>query len=297
MIKIITLAAASFLLISCQTEQLYLSQNFTEPGSFTSQAEGPAVDKEGNLYAVSFEYKETVGKVSPCGNASIFIKMPKGSTANGIRFSSKEEMFLADYSGHNVLKSDAQGNVSVFAHNPAMNQPNDLAIMDNDILFASDPNWSKGNGQLWRITPDGKTTCLEKNMGTTNGIEVSPDQKKLYVNESKQLNLWVYDLSKSGEVSNKRLLYKFKDGGLDGMRCDAEGNVYVTRWGSGLVAVISPDGKLLRNIKTKGKRPTNIAFGGPDGKTAYVTSADKGNIETFRVDIPGRSWAMRNRKK
>jgi len=41
--------------------------------------------------------------------------------------------------------------------------------------------------------------------------------------------------------------------------------------------------------------PTNITFGGPDGKTAFVTVADKGNIETFRVEIPGRSWGMRNK--
>lgn len=295
MIKISLLALLPFYLISCQTEQLYRSKNFTAPGTFTAEAEGPAVDKEGSLYAVSFSYKETVGKVSPDGAASIFIKMPKGSTANGIRFSSKEEMFLADYTGHNVLKSDAKGNVSVFAHNSSMNQPNDLAIMDNDILFASDPNWAAGSGQLWRISPEGKTTCLEKNMGTTNGIEVSPDQKKLYVNESKQLNLWVYDLSEEGDICNKKLLYKFKDGGLDGMRCDAEGNIYVTRWGSGLVAVISPEGKLLRTVKLNGMKPTNIAFGGPDGRTAYVTLADKGNIETFRVENPGRSWQMRNK--
>ena len=295
MIKLSILSFFSLLLFSCQTEQLYKSENFTEPGSFTAQAEGPAVDKEGNLYAVSYSYKETIGKVTPCGKASIFIKMPKGSTANGIRFSSKEEMFLADYTGHNVLKSDAQGNVSVFAYNASMNQPNDLAIMDNNTLFASDPNWAKGTGQLWRISSNGKTTCLEKNMGTTNGVEVSPDQKKLYVNESKQLNLWVYDLSEDGNISNKTLLYKFKDGGLDGMRCDALGNIYVTRHGNGIIAVISPQGKLLRTIKLNGTQPTNIAFGGPDGRTEYVTLADKGNIETFRVETPGRSWQMRNK--
>ena len=295
MIKLSIFALFSLILCSCQTEQLYKSKNFTEPGSFTGEAEGPAVDKEGNLYAVSYSYKETIGKVSPCGNASIFIKMPKGSTANGIRFSSNEEMFLADYTGHNVLKSDAKGNVSVFAHNSSMNQPNDLAIMNNNTLFASDPNWAKGTGQLWRISSNGNTTCLEQNMGTTNGVEVSPDQKKLYVNESKQLNLWVYDLSEDGNISNKKLLYKFKDGGLDGMRCDALGNIYVTRWGSGIVVVISPQGKLLRTIKLNGMKPTNIAFGGPDGRTAYVTLADKGNIETFRVDAPGRSWVMRNK--
>jgi sugar lactone lactonase YvrE len=176
-----------------------------------------------------------------------------------------------------------------------MNQPNDLAVMNNGILFASDPNWQEGTGNLWRISTDGKITLLESDMGTTNGVEVSSDQKKLYVNESKQLNLWVYDLDSEGNISNKKLLYKFKDGGLDGMRCDAEGNLYVTRWGSGVVVKISPEGKLLETVKLQGMKPTNIAFGGEDGKTAYVTLADRGNIETFRVNTPGRAWNERNK--
>jgi len=278
-----------FALMGCQSEPLFVSRNFTELGSFTAEAEGPAVDKEGNLYAVSFHYKETIGRITPEGKGSIFIEMPKGSTANGIRFSSKEEMFIADYTGHNILKADIDGKVTVFAHEPKMNQPNDLAIMGSDTLFASDPNWSEGTGKLWRISTSGVVTLLEENMGTTNGIEVSPDQKRLYVNESKQLNLWVYDIDAEENISNKRLLYKFPDGGLDGMRCDMRGNLYITRHSKGTVEVISPEGTLLKTIKLKGMKPTNIAFGGVDGRTCYVTIADNGNIETFIGDTPGRS--------
>lgn len=282
-------------LSSCQATKLYQSRAFTEEGKFTAEVEGPAVDQNGNLYAVSFNKKETIGRVTPDGVSSLFVNMPKGSTANGIRFSSREEMFVADYTGHKILKITPQRKVSVFAHEPKMNQPNDLAIMDNDILFASDPNWNKGTGQLWRITTDGKTELLEKNMGTTNGIEVSPDQTRLYVNESKQIRVWMYDLNSKGEVSNKRLLYQFSDGGLDGMRSDIMGNLYITRWGNGEVVKMSPEGKILKTIQLIGQKPTNIAFGGKDGRTCFVTMADKGNIETFRVEHPGRSWKMRHR--
>lgn len=281
---------------SCTSTDLYQSSDFTAPGSFTAEAEGPAVDAQGNLYAVSYDYKETIGKVTPEGKGSVFIKMPQGSTANGIRFNQNEEMFIADYTGHNVLKADLKGKVSVFAHEPQMNQPNDLAIMDNGILFASDPNWSKGDGQMWKIDTQGQVTLLEKNMGTTNGIEVSPDQKRLYVNESKQLKIWAYDLTKDGTVSEKKLFHSFKDGGLDGMRCDVDGNLYVTRWSSSCVVKLSPQGQLLKTIQLKGEKPTNIAFGGKDGKTAYITVADRGNIETFRVERPGRAWALRGAK-
>jgi sugar lactone lactonase YvrE len=280
----------------CSCGSIYQSSDFTKPGSFTTEVEGPAIDSKGNLYAVSYDYKETIGKVTPEGQGSIFIKMPVGSTANGIRFNKEEEMFIADYTGHNILRANLAGEVSVFAHESAMNQPNDLAIMDNGILFASDPNWSKGNGQLWKISANGKVTLLEKNMGTTNGIEVSTDQKNLYVNESKQLKIWAYDLSDNGLISNKRLFHSFKDGGLDGMRCDSEGNLYVTRWGSGLVVKLNPQGKIIEKIRLTGKKPTNIAFGGEDGKTIYVTMSDRGNIEFFKVDKPGRSWLIRNQK-
>ena len=288
---LLTIMAA---LLGCQSERLFESRNFTEIGSFTAEAEGPAVDKDGNLYAVSFHHKETIGRITPEGEGSIFIEMPKGSTANGIRFSSKEEMFIADYTGHNILKADATGRVTVFAHEPKMNQPNDLAIMDDDTLFASDPNWKESTGKLWRISSNGEVTLLEENMGTTNGIEVSPDQKRLYVNESKQLNLWVYDIDSDENISNKRLLFKFPDGGLDGMRCDIRGNLYITRHSKGEVVVISAEGKVIRTIKLKGMKPTNIAFGGKDGRTCYVTIADKGNIETFRTDTPGRSTRRGN---
>jgi sugar lactone lactonase YvrE len=185
--------------------------------------------------------------------------------------------------------------VSVFAHNPKLSQPNDIAIDNKGRLFASDPNWKENTGRIWRIDTDGKFTMLDS-MGTTNGIEVSPDNKYLYVNESVQRKVWKYDLNEKGEISNKQLIHEFPDFGMDGMRCDVEGNLYITRHGKGTVAKLSPTGKLIREISTIGKLPSNIAFGGKDGKTAYITLQDKGNMESFRVDKPGREWVMSTKK-
>ena len=75
----------------------------------------------------------------------------------------------------------------------------------------------------------------------------------------------------------------FDDFGMDGMRCDVKGNLYITRHGKGTVVKVSPEGELLEEIVLKGKKPSNIAFGGPDGRTAYITLQDRGFIETFRV--------------
>ncbi|GJM29656.1 MAG: gluconolactonase [Cyclobacteriaceae bacterium] len=267
------------------------TRDLTKPGGFTSGIEGPAVSDQGNIYAVNFEVQGTIGEVSPEGAASLFVSLPNGSIGNGIRFLSTGEMLIADYINHNILMVNmTDKSISVWAHEPAMNQPNDLAITSKDVIFASDPNWKESTGNLWRIDPGGEVTLLESNMGTTNGVEVSPDELKLYVNESVQGNVWVYDLSENGEVSNKQLLIKFEDYGMDGMRCDIKGNLYITRHGKGTVAVVSPEGKLIKEINMVGKKPSNIAFGGPDGRTCYVTLQDRGNIETFVADHPGRAF-------
>lgn len=276
-----------------RAEALYESTDLTAPESFTSGVEGPAVGPDGHLYAVNYRRQQTIGRVTPEGEASVFIELPDSSTGNGIRFNSAGDMFIADYVGHNVLRVDMESReISVFAHEPSMNQPNDLAIGPDDRLYASDPDWGESTGQIWRIDPDGSVTLLEKDMGTTNGIEVSPDGQTLYVNESRQRNVWAYDLADDGRISNKRLLIDFSDYGMDGMRADADGNLYITRHGMGTVAKVSPRGEVVREISLEGAEPTNLAFGGPEGRTVYVTVADRGNIESFRVERPGRSWRM-----
>ena len=75
---------------------LYKSSDFTAVNSFTSGAEGPAVDTDGNLYAVNFAKEGTIGKITPTGNGSIFIELPNGSVGNGIRFNSRGDMLIAE---------------------------------------------------------------------------------------------------------------------------------------------------------------------------------------------------------
>ena len=274
-------------------ESLFKASEFTADSLFTSGIEGPAVALNGTIYAVNYQQQGTIGQVNPNGKASLFISLPKGSIGNGIRLDHKGHMYIADYKQHNVLLVDiASKEISVFAHNATMNQPNDLAIHSNGTLFASDPNWSNSTGQIWRITPDGTTYLLESGMGTTNGIEINPNENKLYVNTSVQREVWQYDLSPDGQISNKQLLHQFADFGMDGMRCDMEGNLYITRYGKGTVAIISPAGKLIREVSLPGTKPSNITFGGQDGRTCYVTLQDRGMIASFRSNKPGREWMM-----
>jgi gluconolactonase len=277
-------------ILKAQTqEELYKSSLFTPPNTFTHGVEGPAVDKSGTVYAVNFHHQGTIGQVTPSGESSLFIELPDSSIGNGIRFNSRGNMLIADYTRHNVLQVDmATKKMSVLAHEPRMTQPNDIAIDKKDRVYASDPNFKAGTGRVWRIDTNGKVTLLDSLDGAANGIEVSPDEKKLYVNASRKV--WVYDLSSKGELSNKRLLIDFPDFGMDGMRCDVKGNLYIARIGKGVVVKVSAEGKVLQEIKLTGKNPTNVAFGSADGRTVYVTLMDQGNLESFRVEEPGREW-------
>lgn len=294
--KLLLLTFVNFLLLfqlSAQKKPLFIAQDFTPEGEFTSNCEGPSVDSKGNIYAVNIKEDGTIARITKDGKTEVFLKLPNGSVGNGIRFGDKNTFYVADFKKHNILKINIlDKNISTYCHEPNMNQPNDLAIMKNGIIFCSDPNWKEGKGQIWRVNQYGEAKLAMPDMGTTNGIEVSPDEKKLYVNESIQRNVWQFDIDQEGNLSNKRLLIKFEDGGMDGMRCDSKGNLYITRHGKGEVAIVSPEGKILQIVKTKGLKTSNICFGGKDGKTCYVTLQDRGCLETFKTHTAGREWLL-----
>ncbi|MDQ3695336.1 MAG: SMP-30/gluconolactonase/LRE family protein [Chloroflexota bacterium] len=280
--------------MATRDDDLYVSRMLTAPGVFTAGAEGPACDAAGNIYAVNFGREGTIGRVTPEGEGRVWLELPLGSVGNGIRFDRGGDMLIADYTNHNILRVDMEtSTVSVYAHEPALNQPNDLTIDLDDTLFASDPNWNEGTGQFWRIGEDRTFVRMEASMSTTNGIEIDVQRRLLYVNETATRRIWVYDLPLGGLPTTKRLLTEFPDFALDGMRLDRAGNLFVARWSKGTVAMVSPTGDLMREIPVSGKSCTNVAFGGADGRTCYVTVADSGAIDEFRTEHPGQSWWLR----
>lgn len=282
------------LFVSCGKRQR-VSNDFTEEFSFTKGIEGPAVDGQGYLYAVNFKEEGTIGRVDSTGHGEVYIRLPKGSIGNGIRFDTVGNMFVADYTGHRVYRFGKNSKIpEVWAQDSTMNQPNDLALAKNGTIYLSDPNWAENTGKLWMVTPDREMRLLEENMGTTNGIEVSPDDKILYVNESVQRTIWKYNINKDGSLANKLKFLSFEDFGLDGMRCDVQGNLYITRYDKGTVLIVSPQAEILEEIQLKGKKPSNITFGGKDGKSCFVTMADRGCVETFRASFPGNYFNRTN---
>lgn len=287
-------------------EKLWVATPLTEVDSFTSGIEGPNSDADGNVYCVAYQARNTIAKTTLDGKTELFVELPMGppdakgkakpSAGNGIVFDSKERMYVADYVNHNVLRIDVPTKkIEVFAHDDRFNQPNDVAIGPDDVIWCSDPAWGKNTGQIFRVDTDGKVTLVAENLGTTNGIEVSPDGKTLYANESVQRGIWAFPINEDGTLGERKLVKQFDDHGFDGMRCDATGRLFVSRYGAGTVVVLTPEGEIVHEINVLGKSPSNVCFGGPDGRTVFVTEVEQKRLVTFRSDEPGLNYARRHR--
>lgn len=277
---------------------LFQSQQLTPAGEYTKGIEGPAVDARGNLYVVNLGRTGTIGRVkSGEARSDLFATLPDGSIGNGIRFDRQGRMFIADYKRKNVLLIEpGQVNATVYFHDDRFNQPNDLAMASDGTLYASDPRFPR-SGRVWRITRNadgtgrGEILSSERVMGATNGIDLSPDEQTLYVSEPNTRQVWAYRVEGAKLVA-PRLIKTFDAFELDGLRTDRAGRIFVARPLAGKVAILAPDRPpetaLLREVALRGKEPTNLTFGGPDGQTVFVTQRDGRFIEQFRSDQPGR---------
>jgi len=278
---------------------LFESRAVTPAGEYTFGIEGPAVDHRGNLYVVNFGKAGTIGRLARgAARSELFAALPEGSVGVAIRFDRQGRMFVADDKEHTIFAVGADGqDIEPYFHSDDFNQPNDMTIAADGTIYASDPNWKKHSGQIWRVakTADGTVVgakvSAERPMSTTNGIDLSPDGKTLYVGESDTREIWSYRIE-GNRLTAAKLIKRFADFDIDGLRTDIDGHLFVARILKGSIAELSPEGELLREIKLGGSEPTNLAFGGHDGNTVFVTQRQGGLIESFRTDRPGREYCL-----
>jgi sugar lactone lactonase YvrE len=306
------------LLTAGAQDGLFVSKRLTPMDEYTFQIEGPAVDREGNLYVGNLKIKDdpknggAIGRVAVGEKKStLFAILPVSkvgtklikSKTSGIRFDRDGRMYATDFNNHNIFVFEpGQSTPNVYFRSTDFHQPNDLAIARDGTLYASDPLRPKGvpaSGRIWRIRrgADGKGVgeiMSGPAMGATNGIDLSPDEKTLYVSEADTNKVRAFQID-GAKLTGGSPIATFgepkKSFDLDGLRTDVTGLLFVTQNGAGKIVILNPDGKEARRpVATVGKNPSNLTFGGPDGKTVFVTQADGGFVEFFRVDQPGREF-------
>lgn len=179
-----------------------------------------------------------------------------------------------------------------------LNSPNDMVFGADGALWFTDPPFglpkfdedpakeAKFNG-VYRFK-DGKAVAVITDLPKPNGIGLSPDGTKLYVsNSGPEMFVNVYDVGKDGAVSNPRKLISYPGPGgdevPDGLKVDSLGNVWTS--GPGGIRIVSPAGKVLGQIKTGDPAQANLAWGGLDWKTAYITATT--NVYRVQLAAPG----------
>jgi sugar lactone lactonase YvrE len=301
LMRIVLLASTLFAALLCASDvlgapdRLFVSERITPAGEYTSEIEGPAVDAAGNLFVVNLHRAGTIGELPPGASSSrLFAVLPEGSIGSGIRFDRDQRMYVADYRRHNIFAFDPGSTApKLYFHSDEFSQPNDLAMARDGTLFASDPDFAKHTGRVWRIdrAAGGGATGVpmrsERPMGEANGIDLSPDETTLYVSETNTREIWAYQIDGNALI-HPRLVIRFPVFKVDGLRTDRAGRLFVARPGNGTIAIVTPDGKILREVALQGRYPTNLTFGGPGGRTVFVTQVDGGFIEAFKTDVPGR---------
>ena len=218
-------------------------------------------------------------------------RRPSGK-ANGNTLDKENRLLTAEHENRRVSRTEKDGKVITLAdryEGKRLNSPNDLVVKSDGSIYFTDPSYGVSKEQeelgfygVYRLAPDGKLTLLVKDLVLPNGIAFSPDEQKLYVNNSEAKYIAVYDVKPDGTVTNERLFADLKDdsqGGVpDGLKVDLEGNVYCT--GPGGVWILSPDGKVLGKISVP-ETATNVAWGESDRKTLYITA----NTSLYRIRL------------
>lgn len=297
--------------IGVAAEELFVSKQVSRAKEYTGGIEGPAVSPAGDLYVTNLkrpgadpDKKGAIGRLKPGASQSLlFAVLPENGIGNGIRFDRDGSMYVADYINHRIQVFKPDSNLPQEYFHADFNQPNDLAIARDGTLYASDPKARERIGQIWRIARgsdglvQGAVMSSPRTMGITNGIDLSPDNTTLYVSESqfrhrgerRRASIWAYRIDGTALV-DPRPVIEFPQGDVDGLRVDTDGRIFVARPSFGAVAIVTPDGRLVREVKTLGSDPTNLTFGGADGRDVLVTQAEQSKrfIERFRTDRPGR---------
>lgn len=170
------------------------------------------------------------------------------------------------------------------------NRLNDAKVDPHGHLWFGTMDDEEGNptGAFYRLDPDMSVSKWDEGYVVSNGPTFSPDGKTLYHTQSNTREIYAFDLSPDGTISNKRVFIAFseKDGYPDGMTTDAQGGLWIGHWEGWKISRYKPDGSYDVSIELPVARCSNVTFGGPDLDVIYVTTASKGMAEEERAKQP-----------
>lgn len=213
--------------------------------------------------------------------------------SNGLTLDKRYQVIAAEHGGRRVSRVGSDGTRTVLAERyegKRLNSPNDVVVKSDGSIYFTDPPYALVTDRvpdwwtqmlpgrdlpfsgIFRISPEGSLTLLVDDFALPNGLAFSPDERVLYVNDSERKHIRAFDVQVDGAITNSRVLIEMdsnEPGVPDGMKVDAQGNVFCT--GPGGVWVCDARGQRLGVIEVP-EIPANVAWGGPDWSTLFITA-------------------------
>ena len=266
-----------------------------------SYCEGIVFDHAGNGYV---SHGKFVTQVTPDGKKSQWLD--SGGAPNGHKVLADGTHLVCDGDLHAVLHVGADGKVlgkaSEKCGDKPLRAPNDLSLdVAHNGFYFTDPGGSDDTkliGTVHYVDGKGVTHLCAEGLAFPNGIVLTPDGNRLLVGESKKNRILEYPVESPGKLGPMKVLCDLPakgkdqiDNQPDGMCLDTTGNLYVAHYGMRQVQVVSPEGKVIRRYPGGNLTTSNVAFGGPEMDTLYITGGIKGEGDSegglFRIKLAG----------
>jgi gluconolactonase len=253
--------------------------------------EGPAADSEGNLAFTDIR-AEKIHRWTKAGELELV--RDNSGAANGLAYDAAGRLVACEGVNRRVTSMNPEGEITVLADNwqgKRFNRPNDLWIRPDGGIYFTDPHYGIGRWEMeiegyhvFYIPPGGGPVIrVADNLVKPNGVVGTPDGRALYVADHGASIVYRYTVQPDGSLIDKSL---FVEDRADGMTLDELGNLYLT---DDTVAIYNPDGRHVLDIEVP-ERPANVAFGGPDGTTLFITARTSLYAIEMRVRGTGTRW-------
>lgn len=260
--------------------------------------EGPSFDLEGNLWFVDIPFGR-IFRASPDGHIELISQYD--GQPNGLKIDAEGRIFIADFQNGIMTLDPDTGEVTTAlgdADTEGFKGCNDLHFGPDGALYFTDQGQTglhDPSGRVYRWLPgNGRLECLIDKVPSPNGLVLDTSSHTLYVAVTRANAVWRLPLSQSQRVVKAGLFLQFSGGraGPDGLALTSDNGVVVCQTGMGLVWVHDALGIPIAVVKSpKGLGTTNCAFGGPEGRTLYITESDSGSILRAELPVSGHPMA------